>query len=53
MKKMHYVNLYEIHSCYGGSEEGGWWYSAGEPVGCKARFVDPKKAQSLAKELRE
>ena len=36
MKKMHYVNLYEIHSCYGGSEEGGWWYSAGEPVGCKS-----------------
>lgn len=26
------VNVYEVHRCYGGPEEGGWWYDAGIPV---------------------
>ena len=50
---MNYVNVYEVRSCYGGGEEDGWWYNAGEPVGCKGRFADPQTAYTLAKELRE
>jgi hypothetical protein len=26
-----YVNVYSIDRCYGGPEEGGWWYDAGMP----------------------
>jgi hypothetical protein len=29
-----YVNVYAIKRCYGGPEEGGWWFDAGEPVEC-------------------
>ena len=27
-----FVNAYLVHRCYGGPEEGGWWYDAGEPL---------------------
>lgn len=27
-----YVNAYSVARCYGGPEEGGWWYDAGEPL---------------------
>ena len=27
-----YVATYEMTRCYGGSEEGGWWYNAGTLV---------------------
>lgn len=27
-----YVNAYEVGQCYGGREEGGWWYDSGEPL---------------------
>ena len=27
-----YVNVYEVECCYGGPEEGGWWYDAGTLV---------------------
>ena len=27
---MKYVNVYEVSQCYGGPEEGGWWFTAGE-----------------------
>lgn len=27
-----YLGLYRAHLCYGGSEEGGWWYTDYEPV---------------------
>ena len=26
-----YVNVYAVDRCWGGSEEGGWWYDAGTP----------------------
>jgi hypothetical protein len=26
-----FVNVYNVDRCYGGPEEGGWWYDAGEP----------------------
>ncbi len=29
---MFYVHKYDIGQVYGGPEEGGWWYKAGEPV---------------------
>lgn len=27
-----YVNAYEVSRCYGGPEEGGWWYNHLEPI---------------------
>lgn len=30
---MLYVNVYHVTQLYGGPEEGGWYYDAGEPVG--------------------
>ena len=27
-----YVNCYETYRCYGGPEEGGWWYTAWSPI---------------------
>lgn len=27
-----YVNVYEVDRHYGGPEEGGWYYDAGDPV---------------------
>lgn len=27
-----YLNIYEVHQCWGGPEEGGWWYDAGYTV---------------------
>lgn len=27
-----YVNVYRVTRHYGGPEEGGWWYDAGEPL---------------------
>lgn len=29
---MRYVNAYCVTRHYGGPEEGGWWYNAGEPL---------------------
>ena len=29
---MKYVNVYEVSQCYGGPEEGGWWFTAGELI---------------------
>ena len=29
---MIYLNTYETEECYGGPEEGGWWFTAGTPV---------------------
>lgn len=27
-----YINAYSVSRHYGGPEEGGWWYDAGEPI---------------------
>jgi len=27
-----FVNVYELDRCYGGPEEGGWYYDAGEAI---------------------
>ena len=29
---MKYLNIYELGEAYGGPEEGGWWYTVGNPV---------------------
>jgi hypothetical protein len=29
---LRYVNAYAVTQHYGGPEEGGWWYRAGEPI---------------------
>jgi hypothetical protein len=29
----YYINAYETYDAYGGPEEGGWWYTTGEPTG--------------------
>lgn len=32
MNEPFYVNVYEMDRCYGGAEEGGWWFDCGYPV---------------------
>ena len=27
-----FVNTYFMERCYGGPQEGGWWYDCGEPI---------------------
>ena len=27
-----YVNVYQVERCYGGAEEGGWWYDSYTPL---------------------
>jgi hypothetical protein len=27
-----YVNVFDVTRCFGGPEEGGWWYDAGECI---------------------
>ena len=42
----YYVNKYEIDRCYGGPEEGGWYYSSGEFLGRLAGpFSERKDAE--------
>jgi hypothetical protein len=33
-----YINVYSVGRASGGSEEGGWWYNAGEFVRCEGKF---------------
>jgi|GEM_PF-2957010 len=49
---MKYVNVYEVSSCYGGPEEGGWWFPAGELVKAFGPFEN-EVAQDIAKDIRE
>lgn len=30
-----WVNVFDVQRCYGGPEEGGWWYDAGECIDYK------------------
>ena len=50
--KKYYVNVYEVYRAYGGPEEGGWWYDAGEPVFTKV-FTDEQEARSFSNEVYE
>ncbi len=49
-KQRIYVNTYETTRSYGGPEEGGWWYTEGEPVDSDVVFSKPA-AEALQKKL--
>jgi hypothetical protein len=39
-----YVNVYAMSRCYGGPEEGGWYYDAGVPVtSVRVEFTDDER----------
>lgn len=44
-----FVNVYEIDRCYGGPEEGGWWYDMGQVV--TSRQVKEEDAERIRGEL--
>lgn len=49
-----YLNAYNLNRFYGGPEEGGWWYDAGEPVASvPIREEDPVAAIEWEKYLRD
>jgi hypothetical protein len=35
-----YVNVYDLSRHYGGPEEGGWWYDAGDVIEVHGPFDD-------------
>jgi hypothetical protein len=41
-----FVNVYRVQRCFGGPEEGGWWYDAGELVEV---WAFPNEAAARAK----
>lgn len=41
-----YVSLYEIDRCYGGPEEGGWWYDRHTLLSSK-KFYDEEEAEKF------
>lgn len=49
---MRHVNLYAKTQCYGGPEEGGWFYTALGPVECAGIYNDDDEAQAAADALR-
>lgn len=48
-----WVNAYQVERCRGGSEEGGWYYDAGEPIACiqVVNVEEAAKAVTLIYEL--
>lgn len=47
-----WVNVYDVTRCWGGPEEGGWWYHAGDCI--EAHHVGSRaQAEALQDELRE
>lgn len=51
MDKKHYVTVFETGQCYGGPEEGGWWFTAGTPVEVFGPFTDEKSARACRDDL--
>lgn len=47
------VGLARVYNCYGGPEEGGWYYSAGKPVERGQVFFNAKKAYAYLDDLRK
>ncbi len=42
-KKLQYVTAYFVNRCYGGPEEGGWWWDAYEiveTVRCRPQWIE-------------
>ena len=50
---MLHVNIYEVNQCYGGPEEGGWYYTAGDFIRCIGTFPDNKEGRQAAEALRK
>jgi hypothetical protein len=51
-RSLHYVNVYRLEQGYGGPEEGGWYYEAGEPV-ASVPFDTVREAEAEQEKLRE
>ena len=50
---MLHVNIYEVSQCYGGPEEGGWYYTAGSFIRCIGTFPDNKEGRQDAESFRK
>tara|TARA_R100001230_G_C5557613_1_gene83245 strand:+ start:28 stop:360 length:333 start_codon:yes stop_codon:yes gene_type:complete len=50
---MKYVNMYRTSRCYGGPEEGGWWYTQGEFIKCYGMYSSNGDANLKVKRLQE
>jgi hypothetical protein len=48
-----YLNLYDVGQAYGGSEEGGWWYSVGEYLETVGTFATRDAAKAARATLEE
>ena len=48
MAKIVYINAYSVARCYGGPEEGGWYYDAGTPLASVPIKSPINKAQPCA-----
>lgn len=46
-----YVNVYDVTRCYGGPEEGGWWYDAGDCI-LALECATKEEARFVAEQLR-
>ena len=42
------VAVYELDRCYGGPEEGGWWYNTGDLIRILAVYKDEQQAWAHA-----
>tara|TARA_R110001583_G_scaffold57507_1_gene172064 strand:- start:208 stop:498 length:291 start_codon:yes stop_codon:yes gene_type:complete len=49
---MYYVNLYQTTKCYGGPEEGGWYYEEGVYHSCMGAYSNEKEAKKKADRLK-
>ena len=47
---MYYVSIYLVQNCYGGAEEGGWWYDWYN-LEDSYRFADEETAYAKAQEI--
>ena len=46
-----FVNVYRTKQCYGGPEEGGWYYTEGEFLGCYGMYA-PDRANLAAQRVK-
>lgn len=50
-KPMLFLTTYFVNQQYGGPEEGGWWYSVGEPIAVHGTFFNREKSHKAWDEL--
>ena len=51
--KVWYVNVYGVVQCYGGAEEGGWYYSQGTFLDVQFVSLKEKEAHAFASHYRK